>query len=133
MSNPKNKNMSANKVNTNPDKREMMMFRELLKILLIIAFSIFATILIQENVINDDNKPKKVIILVNKSKNNKIISKNNEIKYPINVVIKTSKDIKKYFISYKHYYNKNKYDVFVKEISFREYMVLDKNDTINAL
>lgn len=133
MSNPKNKNMSANKVNTNPDKREMMMFRELLKILLIIAFSMFVTILIQENVINDDNKPKKVIILVNKSKNNKIISKNNEIKYPINVVIKTSKDIKKYFISYKHYYNKNKYDVFVKEISFREYMVLDKNDTINAL
>lgn len=47
------------------------------------------------------------------------------------IVHKVSKDYRKYFVSYKVYYGKNKYHLKISEISFEQFMALEKGDTLS--
>ena len=130
------------KPNTSPDKREMMLFREVLKIIFVaLIFSlIWGAVLTQSErnyVEINTNLQKTNTELVKKlySVNvNKTIQQKKEINYNnLCVVIKTSKDIRKYFVSYKKYYSKDKYRIIIREINFTEYMTLSPNDTLTNI
>jgi hypothetical protein len=130
------------KPNTSPDKREMMLFREVLKIIFIaLIFSlIWGVVLTQSernyveintNLQKTNNELVKKLDSVNV---NKTIQQKKEINYNnLCVVIKTSKDIRKYFVSYKKYYSKDKYRIIIREINFTEYMTLSPNDTLTNI
>jgi len=129
-------------INTSPDKREMMMLREVLKTLLIMLLTSLVWAGIFEYTVN--NKITSIYELLTnekEEKSNKILKESLQLnfnKQPIlyvedlRVVIKTSKDIHKYFVSYKKYYSWNKYNVKIKQISFQEYMTLSTNDTLTS-
>lgn len=130
------------KPNTSPDKREMMLFREVLKIIFVaLIFS-----LIWGGIFTETKRDLTEINTNLQKTNTELVKKldsihnvkNNQTKKEINynnlcVVIKTSKDIKKYFVSYKKFYSKDKYDVVIKQITFREYMTLSPNDTLTNI
>lgn len=118
--------------NTNPDKREMLSFREMLKTLFILMFGIFitATFFIYYGNNNLDVNPD---IVLTEKEPDVVTQTKKEINYSdLKVVIKTSKDIHKYFVSYKKYYSKENYNIIVNEISFSEYMLINTNDTLTA-
>ncbi len=130
------------KPNTSPDKREMMLFREVLKIIFVaLIFSlIWGGVLTQSErnyVEINTNLQKTNTELVKKLDSvnvNKTIQQKKEINYNnLCVVIKTSKDIRKYFVSYKKYYSKDKYRIIIREINFTEYMTLSPNDTLTNI
>ena len=130
------------KPNTSPDKREMMLFREVLKIIFVaLIFSlIWGAVLTQSErnyVEINTNLQKTNTELVKKLDSvnvNKTIQQKKEINYNnLCVVIKTSKDIRKYFVSYKKYYSKDKYRIIIREINFTEYMTLSPNDTLTNI
>ena len=130
------------KPNTSPDKREMMLFREVLKIIFVaLIFSlIWGAVLTQSErnyVEINTNLQKTNTELVKKLDSvnvNKKIPQKKEINYNnLCVVIKTSKDIRKYFVSYKKYYSKDKYRIIIREINFTEYMTLSPNDTLTNI
>lgn len=140
--NPIQKTPTVRKVNTSPDKREMMLFREVLKIIFVaLIFS-----LIWGGIFTETKRDLTEINTNLQKTNTELVKKldsihnvkNNQTKKEINynnlcVVIKTSKDIKKYFVSYKKFYSKDKYDVVIKQITFREYMTLSPNDTLTNI
>ena len=130
------------KPNTSPDKREMMLFREVLKIIFVaLIFSLIWGVVLTQSERNyveiNTNLQKTNTELVKKlySVNvNKTIQQKKEINYNnLCVVIKTSKDIRKYFVSYKKYYSKDKYRIIIREINFTEYMTLSPNDTLTNI
>lgn len=127
-------------VNVSPDKREFMLLRETLKILFIIGITslVWSGILMYWTSEQKQNYEKQISKseqvnkqLISKSEKPIVVSKKKEINYrDLCVVIKTSKDIKKYFVSYKKFYSKDKFDVVIKQISFKEYMLLSEKDTL---
>ncbi len=124
--------------NTKPDKRESMLTRETLKISLVILCTTFIWLLLFNGWKHEfkTNYETQIVKLENsiaqQADTVRVVSK------PINykdlcVVIKTSKDVRKYFVSYKKYYSKNNYTVNIREISFTEYMSINTNDTLTTL
>lgn len=130
-------------VNVSPDKREFMLLRETLKILFIIGITslVWSGILMYWTSEQKQNYEKQISKLeqvnkqlISKSEKPIVVSKKKEINYrDLCVVIKTSKDIKKYFVSYKKFYSKDKFDIIIKQISFKEYMLLSERDTLSNI
>lgn len=119
--------IKKNKPNVSADKREFMLLRETLKVLLIIGITTLFWLLLYFK-LDYNIKPKTKIIKINH-----IVKKVDKTNYnDLKVVIKTSKDIRKYFVSYKKYLTKNNYQIIIKEISFNEYMSISTNDTLNT-
>lgn len=124
-------------VNTKPDKREAMLFRSTVLIVSVITLTSVVWFMFFESWKKEIKTNYETQIV--KLENSIVQQSNIELvkTLPLNykdlcVVIKTSKDVRKYFVSYKKYYSKNNYTINIREISFTEYMSINTNDTLTT-
>jgi hypothetical protein len=117
-------------VNKSADKRELMLLRESIKSLSIFLLGVLTVFIIYQYNVTYSSKQEK-----NKVEQEQKVEIITQKKIPTDlknvcVVIKVSKDFRKYFISYKKYYTNNSYKIIIDEISFSEFMMLESKDTL---
>lgn len=125
--------------NAIPDKREYQLQREAMKTILIVFFSmlLFLCLFIFFVQFNDD-----LVKFYNDQKSEQLVKDTIVIKKPVikkpvvnntglDIVIKVSKDYRKYFVSYKSYYTPSKYYTCIDQITFDQFMTIQEGDTIH--
>lgn len=120
------------KVDKSPDKREMQFFRETLKTIFVLVIGFTLACPIYYNYYENIPKPATKVVKVLCTKKHIEPTKPKKSLKDLCVVIKVSKDVKKYFISYKKFYTETDYKIVVDEISFSEYMLLNSKDTLTT-
>lgn len=126
--------------NSIPDKREYQLYRESKKTIYIILISLITFMILAlfflifnqeiERKLNK-NKPiqnKQDTVFVVKTTIQKIDKIDNT---GLDIVLKVSKDYRKYFISYKSYYTPSKYLIKIEQITFEQFMTIQEGDTIH--
>lgn len=119
------------------DKREYQLQRESKKTvsIIVISLALFMGLsvffLIFNNALMVKQKQLQIkhdTVFVSKPKQVAIKKVNNT---GLDIVIKVSKDYRKYFVSYKSYYTPSKYYTCIDQITFDQFMTIQEGDTIH--